>query len=252
MSFLDPILGPLLTMNPLFAIVLVSLVLSIAITLIYKFTTDQSQMKTLRDNLKKHQDEMKKHRDNPDKLMKIQSKAMSANMEYMKLSMKPTLFTIIPIMIIFAWLGAHFGFEPILPGEEFKIKAEVEEAYSGMVELIVPEGLTLLSNNATQPINGLSNWKLKGEEGVYLVTIKADNWEQQKKLIVSNINYETPEQEYKEGAIKKVTVGNTKIQPFHGTPIEKVPWIGNFGWLGTYIIFSLIFSMSLRKAMNLN
>jgi uncharacterized membrane protein (DUF106 family) len=42
------------------------------------------------------------------------------------------------------------------------------------------------------------------------------------------------------------------VRPLEKIPIIKnIPWIGGFGWLGTYIILSLIFSSLLRKMMKI-
>ena len=69
---LENVTGPLLSINPGLLIVVLSFLLSLLITLIYKWMTDQQLMKSLKDDIKQHQQEMKKHRDNPKKMMQIQ------------------------------------------------------------------------------------------------------------------------------------------------------------------------------------
>ena len=53
---------------------------------------------------------MKTLRSDPDKMMVVQRKAMETNMKYMMQSMRPTLFTLIPIIVIFGWLNATLAF----------------------------------------------------------------------------------------------------------------------------------------------
>lgn len=100
-SLLNPIFGPLLKLPPLWAIIIISLVIAILITLVYKWMTDQHLMKSLKDDIKKFQKEMKELKHEPQKVMAIQKKAMQTNMKYMMHSMKPTLVTFLPIILIF-------------------------------------------------------------------------------------------------------------------------------------------------------
>ena len=72
--------------------------ITLLITLIYKFTTDQDLMKQLKAELKELQAEMKALKSEPEKAMEVQKRAMQTNMKYMMQSMKATLFTFIPII----------------------------------------------------------------------------------------------------------------------------------------------------------
>ncbi len=58
-TLLDPIFSPLLNLPTLLAITLLSFLISLIITLIYKFATDQDLMKRLKEEMKELQKEMK-------------------------------------------------------------------------------------------------------------------------------------------------------------------------------------------------
>lgn len=107
-SFLDPVLGPLMSIPAPWNVLLLSFIITLVMTLLYKFLTDQKLMKELKDDMKAMQNEMKLLKDNPEKMMEVQKKAMEKNMKYLVQSLKPTLVTFIPILIIFAWLRAYF------------------------------------------------------------------------------------------------------------------------------------------------
>lgn len=107
-SFLDPVLNPLMTIQSPWNLILMAFIITGIITLAYKFLTDQKLMKELKDEMKSMQKEMKEFKNNPEKMMSLQKDVMSKNMKYMMQSMKPTLFTFIPIIIIFGWLRAYY------------------------------------------------------------------------------------------------------------------------------------------------
>ncbi|MBI4141237.1 DUF106 domain-containing protein [Candidatus Woesearchaeota archaeon] len=106
---LNIILSPLLALPPLWAITLLSFSIALLTTLIYKWTTNQSVMKELKDEIKKLQEQAKQLKDQPDKAMEIHKKVMETNMQYMSHSMKPTLITFLPIIIIFGWMQKNFA-----------------------------------------------------------------------------------------------------------------------------------------------
>jgi uncharacterized membrane protein (DUF106 family) len=103
-------LGPeVFGLKPVYAIFAISVILSIFVTLVYKFATDQVVMRELKKELKKHQVQMKEHRSDSVKISEISKKSMDVNMKYMKQTMKPMLITMIPFFAIFQWMRGIFG-----------------------------------------------------------------------------------------------------------------------------------------------
>src|SRR3989344_1791978 len=76
-------------LDPLWGILVISIVLSLATTLIYKYVTDQSLMKQIREDMKKYQAQMKEHKDDPHKVAELQKQMMPLNSKLMMQSMKP-------------------------------------------------------------------------------------------------------------------------------------------------------------------
>src|SRR3989338_490219 len=179
MAFLDPlfnpVLLPLVNWNPLAAMVLLSLVISLLIVLVYKFFTNQEEMKRLKEEQKEFLKRMKELRENPQEMMKIQKEAMGKNMDYMKHSIKAMLITMLHVILFFGWMSAHLNFEPIFPDETYSVTAQFAPGVTGQAELL-PDESTQLIGNATQPIaagkTGTASWSLKSSEGIHDLTIK--------------------------------------------------------------------------------
>lgn len=246
-GILDPIFRPLLQLGHFWAIVILAFVLTLLITIVYKFTTDQKLMKSMKKEMKKLQKEAKAFKNNPSKAMAHQKKLMEKNMQYMKHSLKPTLYTFIPIIIIFGWLNANLAYYPITPGSEFDVSIHFKQGAFGNVSIESMPELTIISDS-TQSIGDdyMAAWTLKGVEGEYLLTFKYDSREYHKDLVISSKKrYAPPTESFKDSNVESIQIDYKKVRPF-----------GNFfglnpGWLGAYIILSLIFSFALRKAMNI-
>lgn len=243
-DFLNPVLGPLLSLGPFWAIFIVAFVVSALITVVYKLVTDQKLMKELKMEQKEYQKKLKSLRDNPQEMMKVQKEAMGKNMQYMKHSFKPTLITMLPIILIFGWMSGHLAFEPIYPGETYSITASFEKGVTGEAELIPDEDTELLSD-AVQEINSDITWRLKSSEGSHILELKYDDQSYTKEvLITKELDYEQPLTVYQHSDLRSINVNYNKLRPL-GQNFSIFGW--QPGWLGLYIIFSLIFSMSMRK-----
>ncbi|MCF7861126.1 EMC3/TMCO1 family protein [Candidatus Woesearchaeota archaeon] len=245
---LDAIFAPVLLLDPIWAIIIASLLISIMSTMAYKLMTNQELMKKLKGDIKKHQDEMKGYKDNPEKMMSIQKKAMDVNMKYMAQSMRPTLITFPIIILLLPWLSSHYSYNPIAPMEPFEIRVMFNSAVQGDIYASsVPAELTfdktvkqISGNNASFIASGpAGRYELDFEYSGSKYTIPT--------LISDDLESLEPVKTFKNSVVSKIEINQTKLQPMGDLSL--------FGWkpkwLGTYIIFSLIFSMSLRKILNI-
>lgn len=115
-NFFNWIFSPLpIDSHPYWSITILSLILTVFITLIYKLVSNQTVMKQLKqeqDTLKK---EMKALKHDAEKYMEVQKVSIQKSLEYMRHSMKPTLFYIIPLLLIFGWMSKTFkGYDDLV------------------------------------------------------------------------------------------------------------------------------------------
>ncbi len=246
MALLDGIMGPFLSINPTLAIGLLSFLIALLMTLAYKLTTNQEVMRTLKADMKKFQKQMKDLQKEPEKMMDVQKKAMQKNMEYMKHSMRPTLITLLPLLLIFGWLNANFSYLPLTPGNDFTVTLTFQDSAYGPVQIVVPEGVKVLDSVEKNIQDGTVSWTLNAEEGEYILQFQHAGQEYEKQILVTpDHGYIQPVMKVKNSPLKQIAVGNQKLVLFN-----LFGW--KVGWLGMYIVCSIIFSMSLRKLMKLS
>ncbi len=243
---LNPVFAPLLKLPPLFGILAISVLITVLITLIYKWTTDQNLMKQLKDEIKEFQKEAKTLKNDPQKAMQVQKKAMETNMKYMMHSFKPMLFTFIPIILIFGWLNSNMAYEPIKPNEEFTTTMFFANGIAGDAELVVPEGIILVNDAKQKVIAGKAEWALTGKAGEYILEYKINDKSFTMDLLITEERaYKPVQKKISDNEVKLIKINNEKL---------KVLNIGSWriGWLGTYIIFSIILSIILRKVLKVH
>lgn len=244
---LDPLFDPLLNLGPFWVILVSALFLSILITLIYKWMTDQDEMRDLKKKTKEYQKKMKQLKNDPDKLMKVQKEAMQVNSKYMMKSMRPTLVTFLPVIIIIGWLSSSLAYHPINPDETFDVTATFDEL-GGNVNVEAPDAVTVLNDTNKSVEKEQVKWQMKAKEkGLYTLGFDYKGEEYYKDIQISDRlgDYEEPEKNFGDF---EVEVDHRVVRPLGSFTI--FGWKPN--WLATYIIFSLIFSISLRKLMGIS
>lgn len=235
-------------------IFIISLLATLLTTIIYKYTTDQKQLKQIKKDLKESKEKMKKHKNDQKKMMQIQKDMLDKNMIMMKQSFKSMLYTFIPLILIFAWMASTIAYEPITPGSNITVTATISNNYPGDLNNIKISSLPqseFTRNLGYEPEKKVKDrqiqWNMQvGEEGKYTILIESETFKQSKELLVTTERkYENPISSYKESQLKSITIGTQKVRPMTGIPL-----LEGFGWLGTYILLSVLMSIGLRKLMN--
>lgn len=251
-NFLDtifnPWLGQALYLPAFWAILIISAFITVLVTIVYKYTTNQREMKQIKDDLKKYQKEMRETKDTK-KLMATQKKALDLNMKYMKASFKSTLYTFIPIIVIFAWLNMHIAYQPIMPNTDFIVTAQFGEGAKGNISIESTPELKFLNDKTQEIVDGKAVWKLNAENsGEYKITYYYNTEEYSHNVLVTEEKtYSTPEKAIPDSKLKKIINGNKVIHPF-GETFNLFGWYP--GWLATYIVLSIGLSALCRKLFN--
>lgn len=107
------VINELIQNNPHWAIIAISFLATLFITIVTYFMTDKVRMKELRDKQKYLKEEIKRHRDNTQKVMELNKQMLEDMPEQMKHSFKPMLITIIPMVLLWGWLKDVFVLTPI-------------------------------------------------------------------------------------------------------------------------------------------
>ena len=107
-AILDPTAGALLNWNLNYGMVFIILLISLFMTLLQKYATDQEALRELKKEQKELQEEMKKYKEHPEKLMELQKNFYPLTGKMMKHSMRPIIFTGIPLILFFRWFMDFF------------------------------------------------------------------------------------------------------------------------------------------------
>jgi len=240
--------------HSLIGIILFALTMSLSIIFVTLMFTDKEKMKQLKERQKELQKRAREHQKNGNQeaFLEINKEIMEQMPEMLKHSMKPMFIIMIPIIIIFSWANANIAYIPIAPGQEFVNTVVFEKGLVGQVNISVPDKITLIDSETKTIEKNKVNWTMKGEEGEYLLTYEYGNKLFTHEVIITDgVKYVKP---YKPSffsifsgeKIESVTLIDTNDKFIY---MNLFGW--KLGWLGSYIIFSIIFSITLRKLFGL-
>jgi len=247
-KWFDPILSPIL--SPLFylpneaSLAIVTFLIILLTTLIYKKATDQELMKSLKAEIKEIQKEVKELGATHPKASEKQKEMMGKSMKQMRESFKPMIWTMLPILVLFGWLSMHFAYAPIMPDSEFSVSMLLNSDARGIAVLDVPDDFTLLTD-ATVDVEpkdtNLVMWKLKGPTGKYYLNFGFNDNSYSKDVLITNgREYAEPIMLVNKDNVKQISIDNTQLRFF------------GLSWFWAYVIMSVIFNMVLRKAMGVH
>ncbi len=214
--------------SDLLAVSGIAIGLSVITILINKLLINEKLVNDSRERMKKLQKELKEVDPKSKEYHEKQDELLNINMTIMKQQFKPMFITFLPYIIVFYIIGASFAYAPIGVGSQihFDISgnghlaipcAGINETFSKSQSM----DATINSSDCKVFINGNEvNTSILGASKV--VNIAKDN----------------------------LTV---KITPHKLVFIKlpfSLPWMGSeIGWLGTYILISLVTSSILNKAL---
>ena len=111
-SALNPSAGALLNWNITWGMIILVFIITILMTIAQKYGTDQKALKEIKAEQKKIQEEMKQYKDHPEKVAELTKKQFEFMPLMMKHSLRPIIYTGIPIILFFRWFMDFFEAMP--------------------------------------------------------------------------------------------------------------------------------------------
>ncbi|MEK6973888.1 MAG: EMC3/TMCO1 family protein [Nanoarchaeota archaeon] len=106
---------------PLLSVILLSLLMTFITTIIYKYTTDQTKLKSYREELKNIKKQMNESKQDLSKLNDLQKRSMEISMDQLKHSLKPMIITFVPAILIFALIKDSLPITQVILNMPFDI-----------------------------------------------------------------------------------------------------------------------------------
>jgi uncharacterized membrane protein (DUF106 family) len=110
---LDPTAGKLLGWNANIGMIVIAAIIGLAIILVQKYTTDQKTLREIKKEQKLIQEEIKKYKHDQEKFLELNKKQMALLPKTMDITLRPVIYTSVPIILFFRWFNDYFAANPV-------------------------------------------------------------------------------------------------------------------------------------------
>jgi len=251
---------PFKNLNPVWGMLVISLLASIVILLILKATSDQAGIKRAKNLMKGHFLAFRLYRDDIGLMLDTFKNMLLSNLLYLRKSFKPILFFIIPVVTIIIQLGVRYEYRPFRVGEPIIVTLKADEVGEkvvlNQVETELPAGLSMDMPPVRIAQLREINWRLQAERpGVYDLIFKYDGKVATKRIEVEQslvaVSQSLEQPSYKtliNPAEKSLPAANfaTVISVLY--PKREFSLIGlNLHWLVAFFVFSFLIAFAMKR-----
>ncbi len=256
------VLTPFESFQPVLPLAIVSLVMGIFMLLIFRYTSNQKEIRKTKDLIKGHLIEIRLFKDNLRVLLSAQKKILLYNLKYMALAVKPMLFMILPVGIALIQMNDWFGHRPLRPGESAVVAVSVSHekaADLSDVAIEVDKGLTVETPALRMPDANEVDWRIRADvPGEHRVIVRASGYTFQKQVVVS----ESPLVRVSSVRVAAATLWDSFFNPGEeplpanplvnrievGYPHRSIEILGwKFNWLLVFFVLSMAFGLAFKR-----
>ena len=185
----DIICWPLQALDPIWAMVVISLVVGLLMVWIFGKISNQDAIKLIRDRIRGNLIGVRLFQNDVRVVLGLQATIMRDTLRFMTHALGPMLVLLVPLVLVMTRLNLRFSARPLRPGEHALVKVQVRDAavLRGPVHLEPPDGLTV-DTPAVRISSGREvAWRIRaGEPGWHSLLVQIGDESIKKELVVGN------------------------------------------------------------------
>jgi len=272
-SAFDLLLFPFRQLPPIAGLSVVSLLTAVGMLLVFRATSDQRRIEQVKRAMIAALFEIRLFNDDLPALFRAQGEMLKQNAAYLRLSLVPMLWMIVPIGLVAAQLEFQYGYAGLTPGQPALVKAQLRQATSHRAEseatsgvasasapaaaLEVPRGIRVLSPAAWFPATQEIIWRVAPDvPGEYVLSAAIDGGTFTKTVdatervvrrspvrvaagFLNQLRYPAEPPLPGDGVVTSISVG------YPSRAIRVLRW--DLPWVVVYLLLSMAFAVALRK-----
>ena len=125
----DLLLAPFRQLPPIVGLAVVSLATAIALLLIFRRTSDQAGLASVKRQIHAALFEIRLFNDDLRAIFRAQGEILRHNLTYLRLSLVPMLWVMAPLVLVIAQLQFHYGYAPLGEGEVSLLEVRLAESW---------------------------------------------------------------------------------------------------------------------------
>jgi len=262
----DGILFPVRDWSPLLSLAILSLVIGIAMLFVFKHTSNQKGLSDVKRRIHAGLFEIRLFNDDPVAIFRAQGEILRHNLSYLRLSLVPMLWMIVPLFLVIAQLQFHYGYAGLVPGESTLVKVKLaDSAAQGRrggggrpdVSLEAPPGLRVETPGVWVPELNEVSWRIAAQDrGTYEMKLRVAGDDYAKSVQVTDAIVRRSPERFAPSWWKELLFPAEAPLPRGGAvesiaiayPEREISVLGyGVHWLIVFFVLSMAFAFALRS-----
>ncbi len=186
-TIMNGMLLPFRGMPPIIGLTVFALISGVGALYAYKWTSDQDRLAEVKRKIHAGIFEIRLFNDDMRAIFAAQRDIMRFNVSYIRLSLVPVFWMIIPFVLVVAQLQFNYGYEGLEVDEPAIVKVVLAAGQGSDVALEVPDGVRLDSPRVWIPALHEAAWRVVPEEpGDYELAVVVGGETYTKTLVASD------------------------------------------------------------------
>jgi len=191
-ALFDALLSPFRDLNPLVGLTLVSLVVAVGMLLVFKHTSNQKALDQIKRKIHASLFEIRLFNDDLVAIMHAQRDIVRHNLTYIRLSLWPLVWMMVPLVLVIAQLQFHYAYRGLRPGEPVLLTVHLKGAGPAPIDDPKPvatvepgSGVKIETPSVWVPSERDLVWRISGQSaGDHEITIRVDGTTESKTVRV--------------------------------------------------------------------
>jgi uncharacterized membrane protein (DUF106 family) len=262
----DVLLYPFRELPPLVGLTLVSLATGVGMLLIFKATSDQAALAAVKRRIHACLFEIRLFNDDLRAILRAQGEILRHNLAYLRLSLAPLVWMILPLVLAIAQLQFHYAYAGLEPGESAVVKvtlradrSDADPAVRPAAELVAPEGLQVETPAVWIPSQRELAWRIAAQRaGDYQLRVRVNGSTDTKAVRVSDAVVRRSPVRVNSSWLDQLIYPAEAPLP-SSSPLEAISisypdrdvWLFGWGvhWMVVFFVLSMVFAFALRNRL---
>lgn len=182
----NPVFAALSALGPVWGLIVLSIFTGILMLVIFKWASNQSGIKRIKNRIKAHLLELRLYKDDVNLSFNALGSIFSNNLKYLTFALKPMIILMIPMIIIIIQIAARYEYRPLQANESVIVNARFDKNVDlRKVQLQTPEAIKIETPPLRIPSKQKIFWRLRAKEtGKYTLEIQLPGETASKDILV--------------------------------------------------------------------
>jgi uncharacterized membrane protein (DUF106 family) len=259
-AMVGAMLFPFQSLPPIVGLSVVSLAAAMGMLLVFRATSNQEAIAAVKRKIQAGLFEIRLFNDDLRAMFRAQVDILRHNLTYIRLSLAPMVWMIVPLVLIIAQLQFYYGYDGLGPGQNAVVKVVLQEGAASSVPALAleaPAGVRIETPMVWIPSLREAAWRVTAEQaGEYQLSVSLDGHAVTKQFRVSDqVGWRTPER--LESSLVNQLLYPAEAPIDAAVPIEaiyvsyperSVNLLGwETHWMIAFFVLSIVFAFALKK-----